>query len=64
MFIKNIRIKGGIHNKFKHYASNDIDEKVLERITQKLMDVLHQEQMNEAWLEIEYTKSIGGKIHS
>lgn len=63
-FIRNIKIKGGVHNDAyaKHYAKMTPDE--IELMRDKLAEAIRNVTGVEAWIEVTYTVATGHKINS
>lgn len=62
VFIKNVRIKGGVHNRHPHQAG--VTEEQIEKIVDAVASAVRKETSEEAWVTIEYTKTVGHKINS
>jgi len=65
MFIRNIRITGGIHNDtYKpsgHTRNTKLTEEQIQKLNDTLADVLAR-HVSGAWIVIKYEKEIGHKI--
>lgn len=66
MFIRNIVIKGGVHNDCHYPDRANMTEEQLEQLKDALLNILHQFTPTKApgWITVEYTKELGGKTHS
>jgi len=65
-FIKDIKIKGGIHNRHKHTVGDDgrLHEEGLKNLVANLAEQIRMSTTNDSWIEIEFKKTIGTKINS
>lgn len=64
MFIRDIVIKGGVHNSEGHYTQ--MTETQLETLNAELLHTLEKFTPHRCpgFITIEYTKELGGKTHS